>query len=447
MLSLLPPLLDDLAEARIDLSPGRYGLLNACDGGLLEVSGLSAPVGALCKVAHGPRTNGAEPLTAEVIGFRNGRTLMMLLGDTVMLRPGARVRPEGHPGMLPVGAAFLGRAVDGEGRPIDGGEPIHTRVHWPAGGVRTGALDRSPVRQSFDTGVRALNALTTFGIGQRIGIMAGSGVGKSVLLDMIATGAEAEIVIVGLIGERAREVSDFVERHMTGAHRAKTVVVAVPADHAPNLRLRGAMLATSLAEHFRSQGRKVLLIMDSLTRVAHAAREIALLLGEPGAARGYPPSALATITKLVERAGNSAASGGSITGIYTVLADGDNQDDPVVDTARSILDGHIVLNRDLAQRGQYPAIDIAASLSRVMADIVPEEYNRLAREFRALTASYEANRDLVLMGAYRAGADPQLDRAIAMQGDLTQFLCQPARSSVDLADSFEALESLLGDAR
>ena len=435
-------LLDELAEVRIDLSPGRYGLLNACDGGLLEVSGLNAPVGALCQVAQGQ----GEPLTAEVIGFRNGRSLMMLLGDTVMLRPGARVRPGGHPGMQPVGEAFLGRAVDGEGKPIDGGAPIHTRTLWPVGGVRTGALDRSPVRLPFDTGVRALNALTTFGVGQRVGIMAGSGVGKSVLLDMIASGAEAEVVVVGLIGERAREVSDFVERHMNRDKRERTVVVAVPADHAPNLRLRGAMLATGLAEHFRSQGRRVLLIMDSLTRVAHAAREIALLLGEPGAARGYPPSALTTITKLVERAGNSAQSGGAITGIYTVLADGDNQDDPVVDTARSILDGHIVLSRELAQRGQYPAIDIAASLSRVMADIVPAAHQALAREFRALIASYEANRDLVLMGAYRAGADPVLDRAIAMHEALSEFLGQPARSTVDLPASLAALQDLLGHA-
>ncbi len=440
MLNLLAPLLDDLAQADIDLSPGRYGLLTACDGGLLEVSGLSAPVGALGKVAHGREA----PLTAEVIGFRNGRTLMMLLGDTVMLRPGARVRLEGRPGMLPVGDPFLGRAVDGEGFPIDGLGPIHSRQSWPAGGLRTGALDRSPVRAPFDVGVRALNALTTFGVGQRIGIMAGSGVGKSVLLDMIATGAEAEVVVVGLIGERAREVSDFVERHMAGSKRAHTAVVAVPADHAPNLRLRGAMLATSLAERFRAEGRQVLLIMDSLTRVAHAAREIALLLGEPGAARGYPPSSLATITKLVERAGNSAASGGSITGIYTVLADGDNQDDPVVDTARSILDGHVVLSRDLAQRGQYPAIDIAASLSRVMADVVGAEHNALAREFRALVASYEANRDLVLMGAYRPGADAVLDRAIAMHDDLTRFLCQPARSAVPLEDSVAALAALIG---
>jgi len=442
MLNLFAPLLDEMAEAQIDLTAGRYGLVTACDGGLLEVSGLNAPVGALCRVAQGA----SAMLTAEVIGFRNGRTLMMLLGDTVMLRPGARVRVEGRPGMLAVGEAFLGRAVDGEGLAIDGRGPLHPHHAWPAGGLRTSALDRSPVRETFDTGVRALNALTTFGVGQRIGIMAGSGVGKSVLLDMIATGAEAEVVVVGLIGERAREVSDFVERHMHGTRRARTAVVAVPADHAPNLRLRGAMLATSLAEHFRAQGRQVLLIMDSLTRVAHAAREIALLLGEPGAARGYPPSALATITKLVERAGNSAASGGSITGLYTVLADGDNQDDPVVDTARSILDGHVVLSRDLAQRGQYPAIDIAASLSRVMADIVAPEHAALAREFRALTASYEANRDLVLMGAYRAGADPRLDRAIAMHEALTGFLTQDAKSCVTLEQSVAALMALLGDA-
>ena len=440
MLNLFAPLLADMARATIDLTPRRYGVVAACDGGLLEVTGISVPVGALCHIAQGP----GQFLPAEVIGFRNGRTLMMLLGDMVMLRPGARVRPEGKPGMLPVGEAFLGRAVDGQGHPIDGLGPLHPQALWPAGGVRSGALDRSPVRLPFDTGVRSLNALTTFGIGQRIGIMAGSGVGKSVLLDMIAHGAEAEIVIVGLIGERAREVSDFVERHMAGSKRAHTVVVAVPADHAPNLRLRGAMLATSMAEYFRNQGRRVLLIMDSLTRVAHAGREIGLLLGEPGAARGYPPSALATITKLVERAGNSAASGGSITGIYTVLADGDNQDDPVVDTARSILDGHIVLSRDLAQRGQYPAIDIAASLSRVMSDITEKDHNQLARTFRALVASYEANRDLVLMGAYRAGADAQLDRAIAMHDALTQFLCQEGGVVIPLEESIADLARLMG---
>lgn len=440
MLNLLGPILADLGTSPLTLAPRRYGLVVACDGGLLEISGLSVPVGALCRVSHGTNVT----LTAEVIGFRNGRTLAMLLGDSVLLRPGARVRPEGRPGLLPVGEAFLGRAVDGEGQPIDGLGPIHAQAEWPSGGIRSAALDRSGVRETFDTGVRALNALTTFGIGQRIGIMAGSGVGKSVLLDMIAHGAEAEIVVVGLIGERAREVSDFVERHMDRDKRAHTVVVAVPADHAPNLRLRGAMLATCLAEYFRASGKRVLLIMDSLTRVAHAAREIGLLLGEPGAARGYPPSALATVTKLVERAGNSAASGGSITGLYTVLADGDNHDDPVVDTARAILDGHVVLSRDLAQRGQYPAIDIAASLSRVMNDIVTPDHARLARRFRALVASYEANRDLVLMGAYRAGADPDLDTAIAMHPELVRFMAQDAHELVPLDDSVGALHALLG---
>ena len=439
MLNLYAPILADMAAEAIDLTPRRYGLLAACDGGLLEVSGLSVPVGAMCRVAHGREAG----LPAEVIGFRNGRTMLSLLGDSVMLRPGSRVWAEGRPGLLPVGSAFLGRAVDGEGLAIDGGPPVHTRAEWPAGGKRTSALDRSPVREPFDTGVRALNALVTFGVGQRIGVMAGSGVGKSVLIDMIARGASAEVVVVGLIGERAREVSDFVERHMHGEQRHHTVVVAVPADHAPNLRLRGAMLATSMAEHFRAQGKRVLLILDSLTRVAHAAREIGLLLGEPGAARGYPPSALATITKLVERAGNSAESGGAITGLYTVLADGDNQDDPVVDTARAILDGHIVLSRALAQRGQYPAIDVAASLSRVMNDIVPAGHQRLAREFRALSASYEANRDLVLMGAYRAGADPQLDRAIAMHERLGAFLGQSVGEVVGLEDSADQLATLL----
>jgi flagellum-specific ATP synthase len=440
MLKQFDALVGDIAVAPFRLQPQRFGLVSACDGGLIEVSGLSVPVGAFCRIDDG---KGAA-LTAETIGFRNGRTMMMLLGDAVLLRPGARVRPEGRPGMLPVGSTYLGRAVDGEGKPIDSGPPLEPGGEWPAGGVRTGALDRASVREPLDTGIRAINALTTFGVGQRVGIIAGSGVGKSVLIDMIAQGAEADIVVVGLIGERAREVSDFVERHRAVDKARRTAVVAVPADHAPNLRLRGAMLATSLAEHFRASGRNVLLILDSLTRVAHAAREIGLLLGEPGAARGYPPSALATITKLVERAGNSSASGGSITGLYTVLADGDDHNDPVVDTARSILDGHIVLSRELAQRGQYPAIDVAASLSRVMTDIVSPENNELARRFRALSSAYETNRDLVLMGAYRPGADPLVDRGIAMHGDLVNFLSQRTGEFVSFDRSSQDLARLIG---
>lgn len=441
MLSQLDRVLDQIPHQPIDLAPRRFGLVKTCDGTMVEVSGLAVPVGSLCSIAHGA---GASH-TAEVIGFRNGRSLMTLMGDSVLLRPGALVRPQGQPGMLPVGRGFLGRAVDGEGKPIDGGDPIHSTHSWPAAGIRTGALERASVTQPFDTGIRAINALAMLGVGQRAGIVAGSGVGKSVLMDMIAAHADADIVVLGLIGERAREVSDFVGRHMQGDRARRTAIVAVPADHAPNLRLRGAYLATSLAEYFRAQGHRVLLVLDSLTRIAHAAREIGLLLGESGAARGYPPSALATITKLVERAGNSAASGGAITGLYTVLADGDDHNDPVVDTARAILDGHIVLSRDIAQRGRYPAIDVPASLSRVMNDIAAPDHQRAAQALRALISAYESNRDLVLMGAYQPGHDALLDRALAKQGEIEAFLAQGRGEVIGLPDATAALHRLLAD--
>lgn len=442
MIGLMERQLADLRAASVTLAPRRYGRICSCDGGLIQVSGLPVPIGSLCRIL----TNGPTPgPQAEVIGFRGEFSLMMLLGDTVLLHPGALVRAEGEPGTVAVGEAFLGRAIDATGAPIDGGKPIRSAARWALGGRREGALERSSVVEPFDCGVRAMNALTTMGVGQRLGIIAGSGVGKSVLLDMIAGGCESEIAVVALIGERAREVSDFVTRHMTGPMRRRMVIIAVPADHAANLRLRGAQLATSMAEYFRAQGRQVTLIMDSLTRVAHAAREIGLLLGEPGAARGYPPSALAAVTKLVERAGNSSVSGGSITGIYTVLADGDDPDDPVVDTARAILDGHIVLSRELAQQGQYPAIDVTASLSRVMDGVTTREHQMVAREFRSLAAQYQANRDLVLMGAYREGADADIDRAIAMHGRMREFLIQAPDEPVSLAASIEQLSHALAD--
>lgn len=420
----------------------RFGRVKSCEGGLIEVTGLPIAIGTVCRIAG----HEGSALSAEVVGFRGGNSLMMLLGDAVMLQPGAMVTAEPLPGMVAVGEEYLGRAVDGSGLPIDGGPPPGVRSFSPLGGRRGSALDRASIAEPFDCGVRAINALATMGIGQRIGIVAGSGVGKSVLLDMIARHAATDIVIVALIGERAREVSDFVARHMRGEAAARTVMIAVPADHAPNLRLRGAEMAMAMAEYFRERGRNVTLIMDSLTRVAHAAREIGLLLGEPGAARGYPPSALARITRLVERAGNSRASGGAITGIFTVLADGDDADDPVVDTARAILDGHIVLSRDLAQRGQYPAIDVPASLSRVMTDIADPAHVASARQFRAMVTDYEANRDLVLMGAYREGSDADVDRAMAMHPALRQFLMQPAEENSPLTHSIAELSGLLGHA-
>lgn len=442
MIAVLEPKLKRLETLSVAYRPVRQGRVCACDGGLVEVSGLPVPVGTVCRIIPG---DGSAALSAEVIGFRAGHSLMVLLGDTVLLSPGAVVQAEGRPGVVPVGDGFLGRAVDGLGIPIDGGASISAAAHWPLGGKRESALERSSVCEPFDCGVRAINACTTMGVGQRLGVIAGSGVGKSVLIDMVAGHAEADIVVVGLIGERAREVSDFVARHMTGERRQRTAVVAVPADHAANLRLRGAQLATSLAEYYRAQGKRVLLILDSLTRVAHAAREIALLLGEPGAARGYPPSALAAITRLVERAGNSHRTGGAITGLYTVLADGDDQSDPVVDTARAILDGHIVLSRDLAQRGHYPAIDIPASLSRVMDECVGRGHVALARQLRLLVSDYESNRDLVLMGAYSAGSDPQVDRAMRMRSATEAFLQQSRDEACCIDESVLRLAQMLSE--
>ncbi|WP_375289040.1 FliI/YscN family ATPase [Qipengyuania sp.] len=438
MLKLFDRVMAPVGEESLDLSSRRFGLVTTCDGPIVEASGLALPVGTLCTIAQGE----ARAYRGEVIGFRQGRTVMSLLGDAVMLRPGARVRPEGHAGLLNVGPAHLGRAVDALGQPIDGRGAVRAKRHWPAHGERAGALERGSVKELFPTGVRAIDALNTLGIGQRVGIMAGSGVGKSVLIDMIADGAEADVIVVGLIGERAREVSDFVGRHMQGERAERTAIIAVPADHAPNLRLRGAMLATSLAEYFRNEGKRVLLILDSLTRVAHAAREIGFMLGESGAARGYPPSALATITKLVERAGNSVRSGGSVTGLYTVLADGDDTNDPVVDTARSILDGHIILSRDIAQRGRYPAIDIPASLSRVMNDITTAQHIEAGRVLRSLIATLNANRDLVTMGAYKPGADPALDRALRLEHSMESFLGQDRHECVAAADSVAQLIAL-----
>ncbi len=429
-----------MRSARVAAGPVQRGCVVGCDGGLVEVSGLPVPIGTLCRIEA---DSGGEGALAEVIGFRSGHSLMLLLGDTMALRPGVSVRAEGDPGMVRVGPALLGRAVDGTGQAMDGGPPPDLRETWPLGGRREHALERSSVIEPFDCGVRAINALTTMGVGQRVGIMAGSGVGKSVLIDMIAGFAQADITIVGLIGERAREVSDFVSRHMTGPQLGRTIMVAVPADHAPSLRMRGAQYACALAEYFRAQGKRVVLILDSLTRVAHAAREIGLLLGEPGAARGYPPSALAAITRLVERAGNSQASGGAVTGVYTVLADGDDQNDPVVDTARAILDGHIVLSRELAQRGHFPAIDVPQSLSRVMDYVVEPQHRLAARELRSLVTIAETNRDLVMLGAYRAGADPQLDRALSMKNALDGFLQQEQDECSNLPDSISRLAQVM----
>ena len=436
--------LGTLAAADWRPSPRVAGRLASFDGLLMEAVGLSLPVGTVCRVG-----DGAGAVEAEVIGFRNGRTLMMNLGGPAPLLPRAPVRPTGEPGEAEVGAALLGRVVDGQGKPIDGLGPIRGAGRWPLAGRLQSPLDRGRVREPLDVGVRAINGLLTIGQGQRVGIMAGSGVGKSVLLGMMVRAAEADVVVIGLIGERSREVADFLETKVAGEARARSVVVAVPANHSPVLRIRGALRATAIAEAFRAEGKRVLLIMDSLTRVAHAGREIGLALGEPASARGYPPSAIAMLPNLIERAGADAARSdggvpGSITAIYTVLADGDDGNDPVVDAARSILDGHIVLSRQLAERGVYPAIDVSKSVSRVMTDIAPRAQLAAARTLRGHLATYEENRDLILMGAYRSGADPATDAAIACHGAITEFIRQDADTAVSLADAAAELTGVFG---
>jgi flagellum-specific ATP synthase len=431
--------LETLSNADFVAKPKVSGRLASFDGLLMEAVGLTLPVGTVCQVGEG-----AASVEAEVIGFRNGRTLMMNLGGAAALLPRAPVKPIGAPGEAEVGAAMLGRVVDGAGKPIDGLGPIRGAGRWPLAGKLQSPLDRGRVLEPLDVGVRAINGLLTIGQGQRVGIMAGSGVGKSVLLGMIVRAAQADVIVIGLIGERSREVADFLETKVAGAARKRSVVVAVPANHSPVLRIRGALRAHAIAESFRDEGKKVLLIMDSLTRVAHAGREIGLALGEPASARGYPPSAIAMLPNLIERAGVDVHTGGSITAIYTVLADGDDGNDPVVDSARSILDGHIVLNRHLAERGVYPAIDIGPSVSRVMTDIVPSHHAKAARTLRRHLATYEENRDLVLMGAYRHGADPAIDAAIACHPAVMEYIRQDADENVSLNDAVAELTGVFG---
>jgi len=420
-------------------APRHVGRLVGHDAGMLEVTGFNRPIGAGARIiaADGHRVR------AEVVGFKGNRAVLVPLDQDAPLENGARVEPDSAANMVQVGEGLIGRVVDAMGQPLDRKGPVIANGQWPLNGIKGNVLDKGRVLERFDVGVRAINSLLTAGRGQRIAIMAGSGVGKSVLMGQMIMGAEADVVVVGLIGERGREVSDFLETKLKGQMH-KSVVVAVPADHPPVLRLRAAARATAIAEYFRAQGKQVLLLIDSLTRCAHAQREIGLSLGEPAAMKGYPPSALAFIPRLCERAGVDSRSGGSITAIYTVLADGDDNDDPIVDTARAIVDGHIILSRQLSEQSIFPAIDIGKSLSRVMADIVDDQHLAAAANYRRLWSAYEENRDLILMGAYRPGNDPTIDEAVERRQQLLAFLRQSAKSSVDIEDSATALIAEFG---
>jgi flagellum-specific ATP synthase len=417
------------------------GQLTRMVGLALEAVGCQASIGDTCDVL----TSDGGRVEAEVVGFAGDRLYLMPTGDPHGLGPNARVVPRQRAGAIRVGRQLLGRVIDGAAQPLDGKGPVECDERVRLTGTPMNPLSRQSISQPLDVGVRAINSLLTVGRGQRVGLFAGSGVGKSVLLGMMARYTSADVIVVGLIGERGREVKEFVDRILGPQDRQRAVVVATPADTPPLMRLHGAWLATSIAEYFRDRGASVLLIMDSLTRFAQAQREIGLAIGEAPATKGYPPSVFARLPQLVERAGNGAEGGGSITAFYTVLVEGDDHSDPIADAARAILDGHVVLSRRLAEGGHYPAIDIETSVSRAMHDIVSPAQMELARRFRQVLAVYEHNRDLISIGAYQKGTDPRIDAAVARWPRMQGFLQQDMRQRVDFAASLTALEAVLAE--
>ncbi|WP_409523802.1 flagellar protein export ATPase FliI [Nitrincola sp. MINF-07-Sa-05] len=419
--------------------PQVRGQITRLIGLTLEAVGLRVALGDYCLIEVTPTLS----VEAEVVGFSGDRVYLMPLDAVDGLQPGAVVRPQAGASMVPVGFGLLGRVLNGIGKPLDGKGPLDAEDYVPLAGETINPLKRHPIDTPLDVGIRAINGLLTVGCGQRLGLFAGSGVGKSVLLGMMTRYTEAEITVVGLIGERGREVREFIDHSLGPEGMAKSVVVASPADDSPLMRLRAAQLATRIAEYFRSRGKKVLLLMDSLTRYAQAQREIALAIGEPPATKGYPPSVFARLPKLVERAGNGEHNAGSITAFYTVLTEGDDQQDPIADAARAILDGHIVLSRSLAEQGHYPAIDIEASISRAMPQIVdPSQYN-LAMQFRRYYSKYQQNADLVSVGAYARGSDPLMDRAIELLPMLNAYLQQGMQEEMLYQRSLQELAMVL----
>jgi len=415
------------------------GVLNRTVGLTLEAEGCAVPVGGRCDVV----TVDGQRVETEVVGFSGERLYLMPAGQMRGIVPRARVIPVANLPQVAVGDALLGRVLDGKGRPIDDGPPLSAAGRTSLHGEPINPLKRQPISEPLNVGVRTINATLPVGRGQRMGLFAGSGVGKSMLLGMMTRYTNADVVVVGLIGERGREVKEFVEQTLGEEGLRRAVVVATPADDTPLMRMRGAWLSAAIAEHFRDRGKNVLLLMDSLTRFAQAQREIALAIGEPPATKGYPPSVFARLPQLVERAGNGDRGSGSITGFYTVLAEGDDQNDPIVDASRAILDGHIVLSRELADAGIYPAIDVESSVSRAMQAIAGDRQKELIARFRRIYSTYRHHRDLIAVGAYERGSDPRVDEAIALWPSILEFLRQPHDRSVGVADSISALSDLL----
>ncbi len=416
-----------------------YGHVTQVVGLIVEANGPAVKLGAMCDILASPNE---PPVTAEVLGFRDRTVLMMPLEEIRSIGPGSKVVARGEKASIAVGPKLLGRVIDGLGTPIDGQGPVPSEVDYPIYASPINPLLRQRIKTPLDLGVRVINGLLTVGCGQRMGIFAGSGVGKSVLMGMIARESSADVNVIALIGERGRELNDFLEKELGQEGLRKSVVVVATSDHLPLVRVRGAFVATAIAEYFRDQGMSVNLMMDSLTRFAMAQREIGLALGEPPTTKGYTPSVFTMLPKLLERAGTSDHDG-SITGLYTVLVEGDDMNEPIADAARSILDGHIVLSRELAHQNHYPAIDVLKSISRVMEDIASLQHKHHAKSLKELLATYRKSEDLINIGAYVSGSNPTIDRAIAKIGQINGFLRQDIGEKVGFEESLQQLEKVI----
>lgn len=430
--------LGQYSTQNVTCRPVASGKLVRVVGLTLEATGCRAPIGSLCTVEIM-----SGEIEAEVVGFSGDSLYLMPSEQITGVLPGAKVTPLTSISGLPVGMELLGRVIDGVGNPLDSGGPIFAEHRATFDADPINPLMRKPISEPLDVGLKSINGLLSVGKGQRLGLFAGSGVGKSVTLGMMTRGTTAQVVVVGLIGERGREVKEFIEDILGPEGRQRSVVVAAPADASPLMRLKGCQTALTIAEYFRDQGLDVLLLMDSLTRFAQAQREIALSVGEPPATKGYPPSVFAKLPALVERAGNGAEGKGSITAFFTVLTEGDDLQDPIADAARAILDGHIVLSRELADAGHYPAVDVEKSVSRVMPQIVTEEHMLMSKAVRQVLSICRKNQDLVSIGAYKPGTDPAIDSAFTIKPKLDEYLQQGMKESVPYDMSVNMLKHML----
>ncbi len=409
------------------------------NGSIIECDSFPSPIGTVCEIECNDKTT----ITGEIIGFKENKNVIAVHSQNANIVLGSSINVLNASNSVNVGDDILGRVIDAFGNPIDDNGKVFLNETWPLNGKPINPMDRKPITEKLDVGISAINSLFTIGKGQRLGIIAGSGVGKSILLGMMTKFTEADIVVVGLIGERGRELGNFISEILNDETKKRTTIIAVPADKSPLLRIKGAELATSIAEYFRFKGKNVLLIMDSLTRVAHAKREVGLALGEQPTSKGYPPSVISMIPNLIERTGTGSKNEGSITSFYTILADADDTNDPVVDTARAILDGHIILSRELAQLGIFPAIDINLSLSRVMNSIVDKEHKNKSEFAKKMYSIYQENKDLVLMGGYTKGQSQEIDMAMESWPKICELLIQDYTTKSDFSDCFNKLNKIV----